>query len=257
MATYIFRFFIFWYICGVFLVTFDWLPPWLEWANSVFLITAGVVAGIYFMKMYGVWRGIIYSLIIIVVSIYVEHLGVKYNFLFGAYHYTENFGLKIADTPITIGFAWLLIIGCSHELARVLSTGWSRWASRFIFVVTGALAAVTMDLILDPVSFKVKEYWIWEDPGFYYDIPFSNFFGWFVLAALFHLIFLFIHRDLEDRNVHPWPQRMVLTFGLIIFLFLCIAFTGQLYGAIVFVSALTLLWYGLYFWRRSNVSTRT
>lgn len=256
MTNYIYRFFIFWYICGVILVTFDLLPPWLEWANSVFLITAGLVAGIYFSKMYGIWNGIIYSSIIIIASIFIEHLGVEYDFLFGSYVYTENFGLKIADTPITIGFAWLLIIGCSHELARVLSSGLPPVVSKLVFLLTGALMAVTIDLILDPVSFKVKEYWIWQEPGLYYDIPFSNFFGWFTVAALFHVIFLLWDPPLKvDSSL--WPRRMSLLFGMLLFMFICIAFTGKLYFAIILVSMLTVVWYALYFWRKSYVQTRS
>ncbi|WP_226578189.1 carotenoid biosynthesis protein [Halobacillus litoralis] len=253
MATYIFRFFIFWYICGVVLVTFNLLPPWLEWANSVFLITAGIVAGIYFTELYGKWQGVLYSLMIIVVSIYIEHLGVAYNFLFGSYDYTQNFGLKIADTPITIGFAWLLIIGCSHEIARVISHGLPRLLHLLVFVFIGSLCAVTIDLILDPVSFKVKEYWIWEGPGVYYDIPFSNFMGWFLVAALFHLIFILWH-PVRKENTEVWSKRMALVFGLIIFMFICIAFNGELYFSIILVSCLTVIWYGLYFWRNSYVS---
>ncbi|MGP4062241.1 carotenoid biosynthesis protein [Halobacillus sp. H74] len=254
MTTYIFRFFIFWYVCGLFLISFDLLPPWLEWANSVFLITAGIIACIYFSKMYGTWKGTSYSLFIIFFSIYVEHLGVKYNFLFGSYAYTENFGLKIGDTPFTIGFAWLLIIGCSHELARMISSGLHGINKAIVFLFTGALSAVTMDLILDPVSYKVKEYWIWLDPGVYYDIPFSNFFGWFILAAFFHIIFL-LWGPKKPAEAGQWPRRMSLVFGLIIGMFIIIAFTGQLYFAIILVSLLTAGWYVLYFWRKKHVST--
>ncbi|MBN8234234.1 carotenoid biosynthesis protein [Halobacillus kuroshimensis] len=252
MSTYIFRFFIFWYICGVFLVTFDWLPPWLEWANSVFLIAAGIVAGLYFIHMYGKRTGILYSLFIIAASIYVEHLGVAYNFLFGTYDYTQDFGIKIADTPVTIGFAWLLIIGCSHEIARVISSGLPSFTRFLTFLLTGALCAVTIDLILDPVSYKVKEYWIWQEPGLYYDIPFSNFTGWFVTAAFFHLVFLIWNPD-NLVNEGTWPKRMALVFGLMVFLFICMAFTGGLYLAITLVALLTAGWYALYFWRKKHV----
>lgn len=35
--------FLFWFAVGVVLVGFDLLPPWLEWANTVFLVLAGVM----------------------------------------------------------------------------------------------------------------------------------------------------------------------------------------------------------------------
>ncbi|MBH0228944.1 carotenoid biosynthesis protein [Halobacillus yeomjeoni] len=250
MTTIIYRFFIFWYICGVILLSFDLLPPWLEWANSVFLITAGLIAAIYFYQIYGLKFGLGYSLLIMVVSIYVEHLGVAYDFLFGSYDYNENFGLKIFDTPITIGFAWLLIIGCSHEIARGITQGMKKYRA-FTFLFSGSLLAVTMDLILDPVSYKVKAYWIWQDTGVYYGIPLSNFVGWFVLAALFHLLFILWSPKRSERT-HIWMNRMALVFGLIIIMFSILALSGGLIGAVILVLFLTTIWYTLYFWRKKR-----
>ncbi|WP_082234353.1 carotenoid biosynthesis protein [Halobacillus massiliensis] len=247
MPTYIFRFFIIWYICGVIILSFDILPSWLEWANSVFLITAGLIGGIYFTQLYGWIRGTIFSLFVIIVSIYVEHLGVKSGFLFGNYSYGENFGLKIVDTPITIGFAWLLIIGCSHELARGITQQLSLVFQKLTFLFTGSLIAVTMDLILDPVAFKVQQYWIWDEPGIYYDIPFSNFFGWFVLSLFFHLLSLIVFNK-EEACSKTWHGRMAFMYGAIIFMFSLLAVIGGVGGAALFVFILSIIWYGLYAW---------
>ncbi|ELK44586.1 carotenoid biosynthesis protein [Halobacillus sp. ACCC02827] len=256
MTTIIYRFFLFWYACGLILVTFDILPPWLEWANSVFLITAGVVGGIYFCKMYGTYKGLLYSIIIVVVSIYVEHLGVEQDFLFGSYTYNDNFGLKIADTPITIGFAWLLVMGCSHEMARGITSAWKGPFKNISFLIIGSLVTVTMDLILDPVNYKIKEYWLWDEPGLYYDIPASNFVGWFVLSAVFHLIFLlWSPKPLEDTGM--WPKRMSYVFLMIVFMFLVVALTGGLFFAITLVTILTVIWYVLYKWRDGDVQGST
>ncbi|UOQ46566.1 hypothetical protein MUN89_15025 [Halobacillus salinarum] len=57
MTDLFYRIFIFWYVCGAFLLTFNILPPWLEWANTVFLMLAGIVAGIYFTQRYGLITG--------------------------------------------------------------------------------------------------------------------------------------------------------------------------------------------------------
>ncbi|GGF12469.1 hypothetical protein GCM10010954_08970 [Halobacillus andaensis] len=248
MLTGIFRFFIVWYICGIILLTFDWLPPWLEWANSVFLITAGLIGGIYFTQLYGVIKGITYSFLIIVVSIYVEHLGVETGFLFGEYRYNENFGLKIADTPLTIGFAWLLIIGCSHEIARGITVSLNGWLKGITFLILASLLAVTMDLILDPVAYHVQEYWLWEGSGVYYDIPFTNFAGWFILAFIFHVLHFVFYQHLSTTSP-VWQKRMAFMFGAIIFMFSILAITGGIYGAAILVIVLALIWYALYYWR--------
>ncbi|MCP3026308.1 carotenoid biosynthesis protein [Halobacillus sp. A5] len=255
MLTGIFRFFIFWYICGIILLTFDLLPPWLEWANSVFLITGGVIAGIYFSQLYGIVKALIYSFIIVSLSIYIEHLGVETGFLFGNYYYNENFGLKIADTPVTIGFAWLLIIGCSHEISRGISLTLTGWKQVAVFIPTASLAAVTMDLILDPVAYHVQEYWIWEDTGMYYDIPFSNFAGWFILAFFFHCLPFIFKQDLSAaRSI--WQNRMALMFGAVILMFSILSISGGVYGAAILVILLTMIWYVLYYWRLQHDSSR-
>ncbi len=248
MTTLVFRFFIFWYICGLILLAFDLLPVWLEWANTVFLLTAGGIAGIYFTQLYGYLKGIVYSVCIIIISMYVEHLGVTYNFLFGSYEYGNNFGLKLFDTPITIGFAWLLVIGSSHELARGITLAFKQKKRGINFVLTAGLITVTMDLILDPVAYKIKHYWIWEDTGIYYGIPISNFTGWFLLACLLHGIGLFLLKEKRSAD-QLWERRMQMTFGLINLMFITIALTGKLYLAALLVGFLTVFWYSLYYWR--------
>lgn len=250
----IYRFFIFWYICGLFLLTFDLIPPWLEWANSVFLIAAGIVSALYFISLYGKRFGTLYSLFIIVGSIWVEHLGVEYDFLFGSYHYTSNFGLKVFNTPITIGFAWLLIIGCSHELAKGITHTLTRSISKLSFTISGGLLSVTIDLILDPVSYKVKGYWLWQESGFYYDIPFSNFIGWMLVATVFHITFV-LFSPTKNVQTEIWENRLALVYGLIIAMFSIIALTGGLWLASALVILLSIFWYALYFRRRQGYAT--
>lgn len=54
----VFKLFIFWYIIGVLLLSFDLLPSWLEWANAVFLILAGALGALYFMRRFGIGIGL-------------------------------------------------------------------------------------------------------------------------------------------------------------------------------------------------------
>ncbi|KHF30408.1 hypothetical protein LR68_00779 [Anoxybacillus sp. BCO1] len=43
----LYRLFLIWYACGIVLVGFRLLPPWLEWANVVFLMLAGGLAPLF------------------------------------------------------------------------------------------------------------------------------------------------------------------------------------------------------------------
>ena len=55
-------------------------------------------------------KKIIYSLSIIIISLFVEWVGVKYGFLFGEYKYGHNLGYKIDGVPLLIGVNWLLLL---------------------------------------------------------------------------------------------------------------------------------------------------
>ncbi|KPB05007.1 hypothetical protein AAV98_09000 [Bacillus sp. CHD6a] len=232
------RFFIVWYICGVVLLTFDLLPPWLEWANVVFLVTAGTLGAIYFIKNYRV-IGIFFTLLVFFVAMAAEHFGVKYGVLFGDYYYNSYFGPKLFDVPITIGFAWVLVISTSHVMAnRVFPT-----ASMFVKAIIASFATVVLDLIIDPVAYIAKEYWIWEETSFYYNIPMFNFYSWFGLSFLFHLVILFLSKNISSQENRYWEKNMYVLYGLMIAMFCMIAITAKLYLALTVTIIPTLLLY--------------
>jgi putative membrane protein len=47
-----------------------------------------------------------------------------------------------------------------------------------------ALAAVVVDLVIEPFAWQVRGYWLWSGGGLYYDVPSQNFLGWFLTALL-------------------------------------------------------------------------
>lgn len=251
---FMFRLFIFWYIVGVFLLTFDLLPPALEWANAVFLILSGILGGIYFSLNYPKGKGLLLSIVIVVTTMFVEWIGVEYQLFFGHYDYNSDFGIKIGGVPIAIGFAWLMVISTTHVLAkqilRLLHLK-SFIAKMVCYAIVGAFAAVVIDLIIDPVAFKVKEYWLWYEGGLYYDIPFSNFLGWFLLAFFLHVIvFLLLRNEWAEDCSKEWSKKMVLLFVLIIAMFTILAIQGQLFLAATVTVVLTIML--LFFYKKGE-----
>ena len=235
---FVFYFFLIWYSFGVILVGFDWVPSWLEWANSVFIITAGVLGFIYFISTFGTFQGILMSSLIFVGSFAIEYLGSTYSLLFGSYYYTDYFAPNLFGVPVAIGFAWVMVIATSHAIVHsfLLKSSWLK-------ATVGGLLAVVFDLVLDPVSFIVKSYWVWEESGYYYDIPITNFTGWFITAFVLHLIIeLFFKAQKTD---FIWKRRMVLLYGLMIAMFAFIAFINGLYlaGGIPMFCLLILLFF--------------
>ncbi|TLS36141.1 carotenoid biosynthesis protein [Pseudalkalibacillus caeni] len=229
--------FLFWYGCGIILLTFNLLPPALEWANAVFLMLAGTLGALYLIVTYGKLTGGLVTLGIIIISILAEGLGVHYGLLFGSYDYNADFGLKLFGVPLAIGFAWVMVISTTHVIAGCITDGFQRKGKLIhglVYSVTGAILAVVMDLILDPVAFVVKEYWIWEGESIYYNIPLQNFFGWFMLAFIFHLAIHFLlarfSRSPADFS-SVRSQRMVLLYVLVTVMFTILGLTAGLWLA--------------------------
>lgn len=234
----LFRFFVVWYICGVILVGFDLLPPWLEWANAVFLLAAGALGGFYLYREYKLF-GLVFSFFIIVSTILVEYLGVQYGLFFGHYFYNPDFGLYIADIPLTIGTAWLMVIATTHALVKPMVLAIKQpIVQLLLYSLVGAVAAVVMDLILDPVAANVKQYWVWDGDGLYYGIPFSNFVGWFFIALTLHfLLWIGVRFLRRTKDFHPyWQDRMIVLYVLMIAMFSIIA----LVNGIIFAPLLTI-----------------
>ena len=233
----IFKLFIFWYICGIILLGFDLLPSWLEWANAFFLILAGTLGFLYFLKRFGLVSGTILGIFIFFSTFIVEWAGSDSGFLFGSYDYTDRFAPNLFGVPIAIGFAWLMVMATTHVVAR-----WIFPAGGLLYAVAGGIGAVIIDLIIDPVAYQIKEYWIWEDTGLYYDIPWTNFFGWFVVAFVLHMAIDFVMKKKSlVITAEQAEKRMVLLYVLMIAMFVMLGLIGGLLLASFLTAGLTTL----------------
>ncbi|PYZ94418.1 hypothetical protein CR194_02475 [Salipaludibacillus keqinensis] len=242
--SYLFRFFIIWYTIGVFLLSFDLVPPWLEWANVVFLITSGLLAMVYFYRSGSKRKSLIVIVVIFFLSMAIESFGVHTGLFFGDYTYKTDFGPKLIGVPITIGFAWVMVMATSHVLAAPIIEVVPRFKG-FIYACYGAVIATSLDLIIDPVAYEVKQYWVWNEPGLYYNIPFSNFYGWFILSFLLHIVIfgLFYRAGKWTNNQSSfWSMRMVYLYGMMAVMFIIVSLVNMMWLAPV-VSLVTLIVY--------------
>ncbi|PRO66756.1 carotenoid biosynthesis protein [Alkalicoccus urumqiensis] len=245
---YLFRFFLIWYAIGVVLLAFDLVPPWLEWANVVFLVTSGLLGAVFFLRSSNPAAGLLLVLIIFFGSILIESFGVHTGLFFGSYYYEADFGPKLLGVPVTIGFAWVMVTAAAHAVAAPAASLAPAFP-RLVYAVYASLCAVIMDLIIDPVAYEVKQYWIWEDTGAYYGIPFSNFAGWFILSFVFHLLIslLFFRNSVWKNTRSPfWSHKMLLLYGLMIIMFVITAAAGGLILAPILCAGLLAAVYILY-----------
>ncbi|CAN7359738.1 carotenoid biosynthesis protein [Rossellomorea sp. LjRoot5] len=228
--------FIIWYGVGIILVSFDWLPPSLQWANAVFLYLAGILAILYAMKRFETRAGLIISLGIMLLTIFAESLGVHYGLIFGSYHYKKDFGFQLFDVPVTIGFAWVMVVFTSMAHYEFFFKRTKTIGGALVYSTVTSLLAVTMDLIIDPVAFKGREYWIWDQGGPYYDIPTQNFLGWF-FVSFFIQCFLYVWVKQEIFTT-KWSNRMRRLYFLVILMFMVTAMVEGLWLAVLVTSSI-------------------
>ena len=143
-----------------------------------------VMAFIHGIKYYGTKNLVIFFIICWVVSNFFEGFSVAYGFSFGSYYHMLA-GPRIWDVPIVIMpayfgmgyFSWVLSLAINRVYEKKLSG-----AKTFLVPFTSALIMVMWDVVLDPTASTLNENWIWEDGGTIYNIPVSNFAGWFFVV---------------------------------------------------------------------------
>lgn len=112
-------------------------------------------------------------------AFFSEHMGTGYGIPFGGYGYTALLGTKVGGrVPALIPLSWFLMSVPAWVVARRAFPG-SAWRR----IAVAALALVAWDLALDPAMSFLTPYWVWEDTGPYYGMPWINLLGWFVTGA--------------------------------------------------------------------------
>jgi uncharacterized membrane protein len=131
-----------------------------------------------------------------------EVLGVATGFPFGCYSYSDRLGPQLFDVPLLIAVAW---IGGVYPVWVVARLFVSRIVPRIAAIAVGITA---WDLYLDP-QMVVEGYWTWcagqvVPPGMG-TIPYTNFAGWLVVAAIMAVCLEFGARRarVEDEPLVP------------------------------------------------------
>ena len=121
-----------------------------------------------------------------------------------------------------IFFGWIGVCGTCLLIAEgilarpredVLTAPRLRWQVPLL----AAVAAVLLDLFVDPVAVAVG-YWVWRVPGtLYYGIPLLNFVGWFVLMLLGPAAWIEVCRH------QSWSPQRILAAAVLSVPLACIA----------------------------------
>lgn len=150
------------------------------------LFTGGLVIYVLTKDNYEIrkWLAITY-----LITFSVEVMGVKTGYIFGNYHYGNVLGPKIFETPVIIGFNWILVI-----LGALVITKKFINRSPAFLIIFAPLLAVTFDFVLEPVAVKLN-YWNW-DGGV---IPFQNYLAWYIIAFIFSAYFVLLKIEIKSK----------------------------------------------------------
>lgn len=166
--------------------------PIIRWVVGDAALGWGVIAGVLLQAVavvaitqagWGTRETLRVAALILPLAWLVELTGSTTGLPFGAYHYTAALTPQLGGVPLIIPVAWLMMLPTAWAVAHAIVGEHSGWR----FVVTSAAAFTAWDLFLDP-QMVLWGYWVWQEPGGYFGIPWLNFLGWFVAAALITLL---------------------------------------------------------------------
>ena len=183
-----------WIVIGILFlsVALLFLLPQSEFVlASIGAIIISVFAFWHGNQRYGMKNMIIFFLITWVVSNFFESLSIFTGFPFGNYHY-EMPGPRLAEVPLIIMPAYFAMGYVSYMLAHVLTGQYNKkLEGKQVFIVPfiASFIMVMWDLVMDPPASTINQQWIWEEGGTYFNVPISNFMGWFFVVYVFMQIF--------------------------------------------------------------------
>jgi putative membrane protein len=155
----------------------------------VYMILGMAAVAVYAYRTLGVWHWLGFMVPAISLSLCSELLGTSTGFPFGHYRYLSGLGYKIAGlVPFTIPLSWFYLGFSAYIIARVgLSTiALPNWLQNLGAIAIGAVLLTSWDFVLDPaMSQTTMPFWIWEQPGAFFGMPYENFAGWFGTGCVF------------------------------------------------------------------------
>ena len=188
-----------------------------------------------------VYKNNLWLLFIIGLSIgfFFELIGVNYGIPFGKYEYTAFSSTTILSVPIPIVFAWGIYITVTYQVCRYLLNKLQVKNNYLIYVITPFLM-VNIDIAVDPLMVE-RGLWRWAEhfPFKLFEIPLTNFVGWYITSFLMLTIYLNICKVNPDAvGERPLGSVFPLSYVLIYLPLILEAMREELYIYPVYLSLL-------------------
>ncbi len=208
--------------------------PILRWVVGDAVLHIGVMAGVILQASavlailqsnWGVWRVVSIVLLVVPLTWLIEYVGSNTGIPFGVYHYTDVLQPQVGGVPAIIPLAWLMMLPPSWAVATAIlqSDKVVKWQSGRVapmqsairspqFAILSGLALTAWDFFLDP-QMVGWGYWIWDQPGGYFGIPWVNFLGWWLSGTLVTLAIMGLIRP-QSLPVRPLLLIYAITWAL-------------------------------------------
>lgn len=187
------------------------------WLGLGFLLWPAVVTpllgiGFAFSHAYqrlGRRQAILFFVLAVGVSLFLESLGVATGLVYGPYHYTHRLGaLFLGLVPYVIPLTWFLMAYPAYIIAQSIMHPFpKRRYSWLVIAGLGGLVMASWDLVLDPLM-AARQHWVWEVEGVYFGIPIQNYLGWWLTAFIILGLYQALSRRLpvgENSLLESYP----------------------------------------------------
>jgi putative membrane protein len=151
----------------------------LRWGVAASVVLLATIVLVCLGRAWGGLQTVRMAALLLPATWLIEWIGSTTGFPFGAYTYTAALQPQLTQVPLLVPLAWLMMLPPAWAVASVVTGVNMGW--RFIGVST--LAFTAWDCFLDP-QMVAWGYWVWHTPGGYFGIPWMNFMGWALSAAL-------------------------------------------------------------------------
>jgi len=227
-----------------------WLRPYV----FIFLFSYLVIA---ILDM-GVKRSILFTVLGFGIAFVAEYSSTRNGFPFGFYSYietTRDQELWFSNIPFMDPISFSFLSYVSYTLSQFLwcplkKRGWDiRLAEKdtikhsWRVILTGAVLMMMLDVVIDPVSFLGDRWFLgqiytYKEQGEYFNIPLTNFGGWFVVGVTILFCFTRIDRWLERRGFRDIGMRQVpaqallgpgVYFGVLVFTLSVTFYIGEIF----------------------------
>ena len=165
------------------------LPLSMANGGVAYMLLGTAAVAVYAYRTLGLWHCLGFMVPAIVLSLGSELLGTSTGFPFGHYRYLTGLGYKIAGlVPFTIPLSWFYVGFSAYIIALTgLETKNISKVLKYVGAISiGSLLLTSWDFVLDPAMSQASlPFWVWEQAGPFFGMPYENFTGWFGTGVVF------------------------------------------------------------------------